>query len=151
MSPWGDIFTDQLRDDICLSRSPRSGTRSRSAFDRDPVALSLKRGNGATRDPLGMATVVVIGAGLVVFELAGEDGRWSPGAHVPPPPPPSCGLGGPGCGDSVRRRHCLVCAWRPGASIRAVRSQPLPFRVRPDLRFPALSLLPGHRPAQLAR
>lgn len=27
----------------------------------------------------------------------------------------------------------------------------LPFRVRPILRFPALSLLPGHKPAQEAR
>jgi len=35
--------------------------------------------------------------------------------------------------------------------MRAARSQELPFRVFPDLCLPALSLLPGHRPAQLAQ
>src|SRR5438067_10456633 len=33
----------------------------------------------------------------------------------------------------------------------AVRSQASPLRVLPDLRLPALSLLPGHIPAQEAR
>jgi len=37
------------------------------------------------------------------------------------------------------------------ASIRAVRSQRLPFRVFPDLCLPALSLFPGQRAAQLAQ
>src|SRR2546427_4498558 len=34
---------------------------------------------------------------------------------------------------------------------RSVRSQRLPFRILPDLCFPALSLFPGQRAAQLAR
>src|SRR5215470_6240186 len=35
------------------------------------------------------------------------------------------------------------------ASMRALRSQRLPLRVRPERCLPALSLLPGHRPAML--
>src|SRR5439155_24631812 len=34
--------------------------------------------------------------------------------------------------------------------MRAMRSHLLPFRVLPVFRFPALSLFPGHMPAQLA-
>ncbi len=37
------------------------------------------------------------------------------------------------------------------ASMRAVRNQGLPLRVFPECRLPALSLFPGHIPAQLAR
>src|SRR2546430_4251210 len=37
------------------------------------------------------------------------------------------------------------------ASMSAIRSHRLPFRVFPDLCLPALSWLPGHIPAQLAR
>jgi hypothetical protein len=39
----------------------------------------------------------------------------------------------------------------PAASVIAARSQRFPGRVRPDCRFPALSWLPGQRPAQEAR
>ncbi len=48
--------------------------------------------------------------------------------------------------------HCLWCGSPPPpASIRVIRNHRLPFRVFPDVCLPALSLLPGQIPAQLAR
>ncbi len=45
----------------------------------------------------------------------------------------------------------VVRAADSAASVSAVRSHGFPFRVVPGRCFPALSLFPGHTPAQLAR
>jgi len=54
-----------------------------------------------------------------------------------------------------RKRACRALSFArlapAAASIRAVRSQRLPFRVFPDLCLPALSLFPRQRAAQLAQ
>ena len=51
-----------------------------------------------------------------------------------------------------RLQRAVLDPTRPAAaSMSAGRSQRLPFRILPDLCFPALSWLPGQRAAQLAR
>ena len=139
-----------------LQRALRARFRmrvSRGGLDRHLVALPFKRLDRAALDPLGMQAIEVVGPGLAVGGLARQQMiRRSPGCCGPP-----------------RRRLCCARCWRMSrryraaraqpdrrvaaraASVRAARSQRFPRRVFPDLCFPALSLLPGQRPAQLAR
>src|SRR6266849_1481115 len=104
-------------------------------------------------DSLSMSVLVVVGTRVVVRGLAGEEvvggheHRVRHGddsllmaamPHNAPIPSREGALRRSGAGGQL-------------GLMSAPRSHRLPLRVFPDLCFPALSLLPGHRPAQLAR
>jgi hypothetical protein len=96
-------------------------------------------------------TVMVVAAELPVDSAVGQDmiGDAQQGVRQGD----HCLLG-PRWRSTRRKRACKALFARlasAAASMRAVRSHRLPFRVSPDLCLLALSIFPGHRAAQLAR
>src|SRR5262245_42581790 len=64
--PW-----DTTEKGLCSENHPVEETaRSGRRFERDAIALAFERVNGSMADPLGTSAIGVVGAGVLVGDLA---------------------------------------------------------------------------------
>jgi hypothetical protein len=114
--------------------------------------------DGPLPNALGAASIMVVGACFLVGGLpnsagdSGDEQGMPDGDDRPAVPAVTHHAAIPGSERRYRAASALLelSVAASAASVSSARTQSLPFRVLPDRYFPALSLLPGHRPAELA-